>query len=88
MSTIEKTTEIIVDEDGARLVVRPQFPFFAEGFRVREEILEVFGEGRVLPLPFPEDLLWDLRGFDELVLCEYGPSGQDPVREIVLSRDG
>lgn len=84
----EKAIEFVSNENGVSLVVRPVFPFIAEGFRqTARGKVEVFGAGRMLAFEVPAEILADLDQADELLLCEFPASGQFADRELILLRE-
>lgn len=86
-TALEKTVEILSREDGISIVVRPLFPFLAEGYRVRgASELEVYGEGKRIVLAIPEDVQGDVAESEQLALCEFPMEGAEAVRELILSR--
>ncbi|MBW3243595.1 hypothetical protein KUV57_13055 [Epibacterium sp. DP7N7-1] len=86
-TALEKTVEILSGEEGVSIVVRPLFPFIAEGYRVRGTAeLEVFGDGKRISLAVPEDVQGDVAASEQLSLCEFPMEGSEVVRELILSR--
>ncbi|MCW3782583.1 hypothetical protein [Defluviimonas salinarum] len=84
---IEKTIEFLNGEAGVTITVRPLLPFVAEGYRMRGASgIDVFGDGRRLPLEIPEDQVVAFAEAEEILLCEFPVEGPDPVRELVLQR--
>lgn len=84
---LEKAIEFVSNENGVSLIVRPLFPFVAEGFRqAAPGKVEIFGAGRMLAFDVPAEILPDLDAAEELLLCEFPSSGQIAVRELILLR--
>jgi hypothetical protein len=78
----EKTIEIIVSEVGElTIVLRPALPFEADGYRLQENSIEIFGQGEKVNLPIPEDLIEEVREIDQAILFEYDRTSAEPVRE-------
>lgn len=82
----EKVIEIIEGEDGASVLVRPPFPFEAEGFRISGGFLSIFGGGRVFSVTIPAQHLRLISGSDMISLVEFPAQGVEPLREMILSR--
>ena len=83
----EKTFELQFRDDGPACVVRPQFPFLAEGFRiVGAGELEIHGEGRRLRFALSREEASQMVREEELTLYEFPAVGSIPMREIILVR--
>lgn len=85
---VEKTVEFLIGELGdVTLALRPNLPIVAEGFRFDAKgHIQVFGQGRKISFPIPEDALETCQRADQILLCEFGASGETPERELILSR--
>lgn len=85
---VEKTVEFLIGELGdVTLALRPNLPILAEGYRLDTKgHVQVFGQGRKISFPIPEDALQTCQRVDQILLCEFGVSGETPERELILSR--
>jgi hypothetical protein len=84
----EKTFDILVSDIGEmRFVVRPPLPFLAEGFRIRDGEMEVFGGGRVMWKTITEDLRDEGAELDQAFLMEFDWQGGQTVRETDLMKE-
>lgn len=82
---MEKLQEIIVDELGyVTIAVRPMLPFLAEGCRVKDKHIDLFGEGRKITLEIPDSAAEAIQESEEVLLCEFTRSGSRPERELQL----
>lgn len=85
----EKTFELQFGDEGATCVVRPQFPFVSEGFRLTASgELELFGEGRRLRFALMREDLAAIRQCDEVTLYEFPAVGDAPMRELIIAKSG
>ncbi|WP_027234574.1 hypothetical protein [Leisingera caerulea] len=87
-SGFEKTVEMLSGEDGPSIVVRPLFPFTAEGYRIKTPAaVEIYGEGKMISLDLPAEVQEDFLCADQIELCEFPIEGTTPVRELILIRE-
>ena len=86
----EKLIEFLVSDIGdLRIVLRPELPFRAEGYRIVDgACLEVFGEDRRISFPIDKDILSDVidENIEQALLVEFGRDDVDPMREIDILR--
>lgn len=81
----EQSFEMLLSENGGMIVAsRPPLPFVAEGIRIRDGRVELFGEGRLISLRIPEDMQSDIGEADRCLLLEYVWYGRAPERETDL----
>ncbi len=84
----EKIVEMLSGEDGPSIVVRPLFPFVAEGYRIKNPTsVEIYGEGKMISLDLPAEVQEDFLRTDQIELCEFPIEGTTPVRELILVRE-
>ena len=84
----DKTFDILVSDIGEmRIVIRPPLPFHAEGFRIKEGCIELFGDGRALHASVAQDILDDTREIDQALLIEFPRNGGESQRETELVKD-
>ena len=82
----EQSFEMLLSENGGVIVAsRPPLPFAAEGVRVRDGRVELFGEGRLISLRIPEEIRLEIGEADRCLLLEYAWYGRAPERETDLS---
>jgi hypothetical protein len=87
MADRDKTVEILVSDVGEmKIVLRPRLPFIAEGYRLQDGHIELFGQGEKLPLDVPEDLRAEVADIDQALLLEFGRTGAAPERETDILR--
>lgn len=83
----EQSFEMLLSETGGLIVAsRPPLPFAAEGVRIRDGRVELFGEGRLVSLRIPDEIRTDIGETDRCLLWEYAWYGRAPVRETDLYR--
>ena len=81
----EKVVEIIVSDIGdVRVVIRPGLDFEAEGYRIFNGSLEIFGDGRKVSFSIPEDSRSEVLNSEQLILSEFDYGGMVPRREMDL----
>lgn len=84
-TSFEKSVEILSGEEGVSIVLRPLFPFVAEGYRLGASgLIEIFGEGKRISLAVPPEALPDVRAAEQINLCEFTMDGHEPIRELIL----
>lgn len=80
----ETIKEIIVSDIGdISIIVRPQLPFLAEGVRVLDGEIAIFGEDRRVRIDLTDhqDKLAAIGAVDQILLSEYSETSAAPVRE-------
>ena len=86
----DKMIEFLVSDLGEmRIVLRPELPFKAEGYRIiDDERLEIFGEDRRISFPIDGDNLLDVinEDIEQALLVEFGRDDVDPIRERDILR--
>lgn len=84
----EKTFDVLISDIGEmRLVVRPPLPFHAEGFRVVDGHIEIFGGGLAMSRPLDVETAEGMGEIEQALLIEFEVSGGESVRETDIEKD-
>jgi len=84
---VEKSYEVISDDFGVTLAIRPMLPFMPDDFAISGMKLFLRGEGKQIPLQLVPDDMAKLRDAEEIELIEFPMKGSEPVREVILMRN-